>query len=194
MNLKRPEGTLEIITGPMFSGKTEELLKRLKILEIAEVNTIVFKPSFDVRFDENKIVSRTGAKTNAIVIKESSEILKYWNSEFKAVAIDEVNFLDDGIFKVIDKLVLNGVRVIISGLDMDYLRRPFGVTPGLLAIADDITKLKAVCLLCKSDAAFSFRKENNNDLNFLGDSEYEARCRKCHILGENNKLKISKNK
>ncbi|WP_322901577.1 thymidine kinase [Mycoplasmopsis felis] len=194
MNLKRPEGTLEIITGPMFSGKTEELLKRLKILEIAEVNTIVFKPSFDVRFDENKIVSRTGAKTNAIVIKESSEILKYWNSEFKAVAIDEVNFLDDGIFKVIDKLVLNGVRVIISGLDMDYLRRPFGVTPGLLAIADDITKLKAVCLLCKSDAAFSFRKENNNNLNFLGDSEYEARCRKCHILGENNKLKISKNK
>ncbi|WP_322900657.1 thymidine kinase [Mycoplasmopsis felis] len=194
MNLKRPEGTLEIITGPMFSGKTEELLKRLKILEIAEVNTIVFKPSFDVRFDENKIVSRTGAKTNAIVIKESSEILKHWNSEFKAVAIDEVNFLDDGIFKVIDKLVLNGVRVIISGLDMDYLRRPFGVTPGLLAIADDITKLKAVCLLCKSDAAFSFRKENNNNLNFLGDSEYEARCRKCHILGENNKLKISKNK
>lgn len=194
MNLKRPEGTLEIITGPMFSGKTEELLKRLKILEIAEVNTIVFKPSFDVRFDENKIVSRTGAKTNAIVIKESSEILKYWNSEFKAVAIDEVNFLDDGIFKVIDKLVLNGVRVIISGLDMDYLRRPFGVTPGLLSIADDITKLKAVCLLCKSDAAFSFRKENNNNLNFLGDSEYEARCRKCHILGENNKLKISKNK
>ncbi|BBU47430.1 thymidine kinase [Mycoplasmopsis felis] len=194
MNLKRPEGTLEIITGPMFSGKTEELLKRLKILEIAEVNTIVFKPSFDVRFDENKIVSRTGAKTNAIVIKESSEILKYWNSEFKAVAIDEVNFLDDGIFKVIDKLVLNGVRVIISGLDMDYLRRPFGVTPGLLAIADDITKLKAVCLLCKSDAAFSFRKENNNDLNFLGDSEYEARCRKCHIMGEKNKLKISKNK
>ncbi|WP_322875746.1 thymidine kinase [Mycoplasmopsis felis] len=192
MNLKRPEGTLEIITGPMFSGKTEELLKRLKILEIAEVNTIVFKPSFDVRFDENKIVSRTGAKTNAIVIKESSEILKYWNSEFKAVAIDEVNFLDDGIFKVIDKLVLNGVRVIISGLDMDYLRRPFGVTPGLLAIADDITKLKAVCLLCKSDAAFSFRKENNNDLNFLGDSEYEARCRKCHIMGEKNKLKISK--
>lgn len=192
MNLKRPEGTLEIITGPMFSGKTEELLKRLKILEIAEVNTIVFKPSFDVRFDENKIVSRTGAKTNAIVIKESSEILKYWNSEFKAVAIDEVNFLDDGIFKVIDKLVLNGVRVIISGLDMDYLRRPFGVTPGLLAIADDITKLKAVCLLCKSDAAFSFRKENNNDLNFLGDSEYEARCRKCHIFGEKNKLKISK--
>ncbi|WP_322910904.1 thymidine kinase [Mycoplasmopsis felis] len=192
MNLKRPEGTLEIITGPMFSGKTEELLKRLKILEIAEVNTIVFKPSFDVRFDENKIVSRTGAKTNAIVIKESSEILKYWNSEFKAVAIDEVNFLDDGIFKVIDKLVLNGVRVIISGLDMDYLRRPFGVTPGLLAIADDITKLKAVCLLCKSDAAFSFRKENNNNLNFLGDSEYEARCRKCHIMGEKNKLKISK--
>lgn len=194
MNLKRPESTLEIITGYMFSGKTEELLKRLKILEIAEVNTIVFKPSFDVRFDENKIVSRTGAKTNAIVIKESSEILKYWNSEFKVVAIDEVNFLDDGIFKVIDKLVLNGVRVIISGSDMDYLRRPFGVTPGLLAIADDITKLKAVCLLCKSDAAFSFRKENNNDLNFLGDSEYEARCRKCHILGENNKLKISKNK
>ncbi|AMD81089.1 thymidine kinase [Mycoplasmopsis canis PG 14] len=191
MTLKKPEGTLEIITGPMFSGKTEELLKRIKILEITEINTMVFKPSFDTRFDAKKIVSRTGAKTKAIVIKNSKEILDHWNEEYKAVAIDEVNFLDEGIFEVIDKLVLSGVRVIASGLDMDFLRRPFGVTPGLLAIADEVKKLKAVCLVCKSDAAFSFRKENNEQLNVLGDQEYEARCRRCHILGENEKHKIA---
>ncbi|MGZ9755748.1 thymidine kinase [Mycoplasma sp. 394] len=192
MNLKRPEGTLEVITGPMFSGKTEELLKRLKILEIAEVKTMVFKPHFDTRFDKNKIVSRTGAKTKAIVIKQSKDIIDHWNPEYRAVAIDETNFLDDGIFEVIDKLVLSGVRVIVSGLDMDFLRRPFGVMPGLLAIADDICKLKAVCLQCKSDAAFSFRKDVNNELNVLGDSEYEARCRRCHILGEKQKYKKRK--
>ncbi|TDV24288.1 thymidine kinase [Mycoplasmopsis mustelae] len=187
MNLKRPDGILEVITGPMFSGKTEELLKRLKILEIAEIKTIVFKPNIDTRFDKNKIVSRTGAKYKAIVIKKSTEILDHWNNEYKAVAIDETNFMDDGIFDVIDKLVLNGVRVIVSGLDMDFLRRPFGVMPGLLAIADDISKLKAVCLQCKTDAAFSFRKDKNQELNMVGDSEYEARCRKCHINGEKQK-------
>ncbi|WBP84357.1 thymidine kinase [Mycoplasmopsis edwardii] len=192
MTLKKPEGTLEVITGPMFSGKTEELLKRIKILEIAEIDTLVFKPAFDTRFDETKIVSRTGAKTKAVVIKESKEILEHWTPKYKAVAIDEVNFIDEGIFKVIDKLVLNGVRVIVSGLDMDFLRRPFGVTPGLLAVADEIKKLKAVCLVCKSDAAFSFRKESNNELNVLGDNEYEARCRRCHILGEKEKAKKNK--
>ncbi|TQC54550.1 thymidine kinase [Mycoplasmopsis cynos] len=187
MTLKKPEGTLEVITGPMFSGKTEELLKRIKIFEIAEINTLVFKPAFDTRFDAKKIVSRTGAKTKAISINNSKEILDHWTNKYRAVAIDEVNFLDNGIFEVIDSLIVNGVRVIVSGLDMDYLRRPFGVTPGLLAIADEVKKLKAVCLLCKSDAAFSFRKEANQQLNYLGDQEYEARCRKCHILGEQKK-------
>lgn len=187
MRLKKPEGTLELITGPMFSGKTEELLKRIKILEIAEIKTLVFKPSFDTRFDAQKVVSRTGAQVNAIVIKEAKEILNYWNKDYKSVAIDEINFLDEGIFDVIDHLVLNGVRVIASGLDMDFLRRPFGVTPGLLAVADEVKKLKAVCLVCKSDAAFSFRKEDSQELNMLGDLEYEARCRKCHIIGQKAK-------
>ncbi|WP_027121388.1 thymidine kinase [Mycoplasma leonicaptivi] len=191
MILKRPEGTLEVITGPMFSGKTEELLKRIKILEIAEINTIVFKPAFDTRFSHTEVVSRTGAKIKAHTIEKAKDILKIWNNEYKAVAIDEVNFLDEGIFEVIDTLVWNGVRVIVSGLDMDFLRRPFGVTPGLLSVADDIIKLKAVCLKCKSDAAFSFRKENNNNLNVLGDNEYEARCRKCHIQGEEDKKSLN---
>ncbi|QKT05274.1 thymidine kinase [Mycoplasma sp. OR1901] len=189
MFLKKPEGTLEVITGPMFSGKSAELLKRLKILEIAGVKTLVFKPKFDNRFSETMVVSRTGAKTNAIVIEKASEILDHWNSLVKSVAIDEINFVDDGIYEVIDFLVLKGVRVIISGLDMDFMRRPFGVTPNLLAIADYVTKLKAVCLVCKSDAAFSFRKESSDELNLIGDSEYEPRCRKCHILGEKEKNK-----
>ncbi|MBN4083507.1 thymidine kinase [Mycoplasma sp. CSL10137] len=187
MFLKKPEGTLEIITGPMFSGKSAELLKRLKILEIAGIKTLVFKPRFDNRFSETMVVSRTGAKTDAIVIEKAKEILDNWDSSVKSVAIDEINFVDDGIYEVIDFLVLNGVRVIISGLDMDFMRRPFGVTPHLLAIADYVTKLKAVCLVCKSDAAFSFRKEINSELNLLGDSEYEPRCRKCHIIGEKQK-------
>ncbi|MCU4706835.1 thymidine kinase [Mycoplasma sp. CSL7503-lung] len=187
MFLKKPEGTLEIITGPMFSGKSAELLKRLKILEIAGIKTLVFKPHFDNRFSETMVVSRTGAKTNAIVIEKAKEILDHWDSSVKSVAIDEINFVDDGIYEVIDFLVLKGVRVIISGLDMDFMRRPFGVTPHLLAIADYVTKLKAVCLVCKSDAAFSFRKEISSELNLLGDSEYEPRCRKCHIIGEKQK-------
>lgn len=189
MYLKNGSGQLEVVTGPMFSGKTEELLKRIKILQIAGIKTLIFKPKFDNRFSQNEIISRTGAKIEAINIKEAKEILNHWNNSYNAVAIDEVNFLDDELINVVDELMLKGVRVICSGLDMDFKRRPFGIMPKILAIADDILKLKAVCVSCKSDAGFSFRKINNSELNFLGDSEYEARCRICHIKGEKQKEK-----
>ncbi|WP_029513587.1 thymidine kinase [Mycoplasmopsis primatum] len=189
MYLKSGSGQLEVITGPMFSGKTEELLKRINILKIADIKALVFKPQFDNRFSNDKIVSRTGAEHEAINIEKSKDILKYWKPEFKAVAIDEINFVDEGILEVIDELILNGVRVICSGLDMDFKRRPFDVTAKILAVADDILKLKAVCVNCKSDAGFSFRKIKNDELNVLGDSEYEARCRVCHIKGEKLKNK-----
>ncbi|EGV00240.1 thymidine kinase [Mycoplasmopsis columbina] len=186
-------GLLEVITGPMFSGKTEELLKRIKILEIADIKTLVVKPQFDTRFSENKLVSRTGGKIKAHNISKAKDILTLWNHTYKAVAIDEVNFLDKGLLKVIDKLVLNGVRVICSGLDMDFLRRPFGIMPQILSIADEVVKLKAVCVKCKTSAGFSFRKVKSTDLNLLGDSEYEARCRICHISGELEKEELLKN-
>ncbi|UUD35467.1 thymidine kinase [Mycoplasmopsis caviae] len=192
MYLKQSDGILEVITGPMFSGKTEELIKRIKILEIADIKTLVLKPKFDNRFSETEIVSRTGARVVAKNIQNSSDIMKFWNSSYKAVAIDEINFLDEGILDVIDELVLKGVRVLCSGLDMDFLRRPFGVTPAILAIADHITKLKAVCMKCKSIAGFSFRKTNEQDLNSLGDDTYEARCRVCHIKGELKKKEEEK--
>lgn len=180
-------GFLEVITGPMFSGKSEELLKRIKILEIAGIKTLVIKPKFDNRFSVTEIVSRTGAKHKAINVSQAKEILSHWKSNYKAVAIDEVNFLDETLFEVIDFLIMNGVRVICSGLDMDFLRRPFGIMPNIIAIADHVDKLKAVCWICKKDAGFSFRQTSNQELNFLGDSEYQARCRICHIKGEKEK-------
>ncbi|WP_406617257.1 thymidine kinase [Mycoplasmopsis adleri] len=192
MYLKNGSGQLEVITGPMFSGKTEELLKRIKILEIAGIKTLIIKPLFDNRFSENEIVSRTGAKNNAVNVSSSEDIWNYWDPSYKAVAIDEVNFMDEKLLEVIDQLIYKGVRVICSGLDMDFKRRPFGIMPQVLAIADDILKLKAVCVSCKMDAGFSFRKIKDDNLNVLGDSEYEARCRICHIKGEKEKTKITK--
>ncbi|MBT1316486.1 thymidine kinase [Mycoplasmopsis bovis] len=187
MYLKSGLGQLEVITGPMFSGKTEELLKRINILKIAGINSLVIKPKFDTRFSEDEIVSRTGARHKAINVANSKEILKYWNPDYMCVAIDEVNFMDEDILTVIDELIIKGVRVICSGLDMDFKRRPFDVMARVLASADNILKLKAVCLECKSDAGFSFRKIKSDELNLLGDSEYEARCRVCHIRGEAKK-------
>ncbi|WP_416737971.1 thymidine kinase [Mycoplasmopsis meleagridis] len=177
-------GLLEVITGPMFSGKTEELIKRIKILEIAGIKTLVIKPKFDTRFSKSKIVSRTGSSIEAINIDKSKDILKFWNPSFQAVAIDETNFFDKGLLKVIDKLILQNIRVICSGLDMDFLRRPFGIMPQILSIADKIDKLKAVCVICKNSAGFSFRKIVSNEINLLGNNEYEAKCRICHIKGE----------
>ncbi len=187
MYMKQNDGVLEVITGPMFSGKTAELLKRIKILEIAGIKTLVVKPKFDTRFSKTELVSRTGAKIDAVPIDKATDILKLWDHKYKAVAIDEVNFIDNGIMEVIDTLVMNGVRVICSGLEMDFLRRPFGIMPNVIAVADDVLKLKAVCVKCKCAAGFTFRKISNNELHVLGDSEYEARCRLCHIKGEAEK-------
>ncbi|CAL59401.1 Thymidine kinase [Mycoplasmopsis agalactiae] len=190
MYLKNGLGQLEVITGPMFSGKTEELLKRINILKIAGINSLVIKPKFDTRFSENEIVSRTGAKHKAINVSSSKEILDHWSTKYMCVAIDEVNFMDEDILSVIEELIYKGVKVICSGLDMDFKRRPFDVMAKVLASADSILKLKAVCLECKSDAGFSFRKVKSDELNLLGDSEYEARCRICHIKGEKEKAKM----
>ncbi|VEU75538.1 thymidine kinase [Mycoplasmopsis maculosa] len=183
MYIQKGNGILEVITGPMFSGKTEELIKRIKILEIAGIKTLVIKPSFDTRYSNSELVSRTGARIKAHNVQNALEIISLYNNRYKAIAIDEVNFMEESLLEVIENLILKGCRVICSGLDMDFLRRPFGIMPKVISIADEVTKLKAVCMKCKKDAGFSFRKIESKELNVLGDDEYEARCRVCHIKG-----------
>ncbi|WP_027334172.1 thymidine kinase [Mycoplasma elephantis] len=179
------EGTLEVITGPMFSGKTEELIKRINILNYANIKTLVIKPKFDTRFSDDSIVSRNTIKYPAHNIENAQDILKLVDSSIKAVAIDEVNFFNEDIIPVIEELTAKRIRVIVAGLEQDYLRRPYGVLPKLLAMAEEVSKLKAVCMQCKLDASCSFRKVDVKKLNYIGDSdEYEARCRRCHIAGE----------
>lgn len=181
---KDTKGSLEIITGPMFAGKSAELIKRLSILKIAQVPFIIYKPSFDTRFGENQIVSRTGSHLEAIAIDKADQIWATWDKKYKAVAFDEVHFFDKGIYDVINKLTNNGVRVIVSGLDMDFSGKTFHITSELMAQADDVTKLKAVCMQCFDPAMFSYRKIKSTKRHLLGDKEYEARCRLCF---QNNK-------
>lgn len=188
MYRKYSDGIIEVITGPMYSGKSEELIKRIKILQFADIKILIVKQAFDTRFSRSEIVSRSGYKLKTIVASNASDIEKAWKSEYKAIAIDEVQFFDKEIIPYIDKLASKGIRVIISGLDTDFERKPFGIMPQLLAIADDVTKLKAVCFVCKNAGTHSFRTTNVKEQKILDDVQsYEARCRKCHIKGEEEK-------
>ncbi|UUM19980.1 MULTISPECIES: thymidine kinase [unclassified Mycoplasma] len=180
MYWKDTKGSLEVITGPMFAGKSAELIKRLTILKIAQVKFLVFKPDFDTRFGNDVIVSRTGSNVKAISIARANDIWKYWDDQIKAIAFDEVHFFDEGIFEVVEKLISKGVRVIVSGLDMDFAGKSFLITSELLAQADYVSKLKAVCMKCFEQASLSYRKVKSKERHLLGDSEYEARCRQCH--------------
>ncbi|AAT28101.1 thymidine kinase [[Mycoplasma] mobile] len=191
MYRKYSDGIIEVITGPMYSGKSEELIKRIKILQFANIKTLIVKQKFDTRFSHNEIVSRSGTKLNTIVASNVEEIKKVWNNTYKAIAIDEVQFFDKDIINYIDELASKGIRVIISGLDTDFARKPFGIMPELLAIADDVLKLKAVCFSCKNAGTHTFRITNDKDQKLLGDTEsYQARCRKCHLEGEEQKIQM----
>ncbi|UWD34323.1 thymidine kinase [Mesomycoplasma molare] len=198
MYKKFSDGMIEVITGPMFSGKSEELLKRIRILEYANIKTLVIKPAFDNRFSDDEIISRSGAKISTHNANNAEEIKELFSKKnYKAIAIDEVHFFNKEVLNLICELADDGVRVIVSGLDTDYLRRPFGIVPSLLSMAENVTKLHAVCVKCKNAATTSFRKINNKSIKLLGDTEeYEARCRSCHIKGEFNKTreKIEDNK
>ncbi|ENY68651.1 Thymidine kinase [Metamycoplasma auris 15026] len=182
---KYSDGMIEVIVGPMFSGKTEELLKKLRILSYAKFNTLVIKPSFDTRFATDQIVSRNGLRTPTHSLKNIKDIHNLLKQEkYQAILIDEAHFFGDEIIEVCDDLANSGYLVIIAGLDLDYLRRPFNHMAQLMAIAEKVTKLYAICVQCQNIATTSFKKIKNNDLHFLGDTdEYEARCRKCHLKG-----------
>lgn len=175
-------GWIEVICGSMFSGKTEELIRRLKRVEIANLKAEIFKPSFDTRFDEQKIVSHDENKIQSTPIDNSQTILLLAQN-VDVVGIDEAQFFDDQITVVCEKLALKGMRVIVAGLDMDYQGKPFGQMPNLLAIADYITKLHAICVVCGNIANVSYRKVKTGGQVLLGEKDiYEPRCRVCAAL------------
>jgi thymidine kinase len=176
-------GSIEVICGSMFSGKTEELIRRLKRVEIANLKSEIFKPSADMRYDDIKIVSHDENKIQSIPVDNSRRILLL-AGDVDVVGIDEAQFFDDQITSVCEELALNGTRVIVAGLDMDYQGKPFGQMPNLLAIADYITKLHAICMKCGNIANVSYRKVAVGGQVLLGEKDiYEPRCRVCAALG-----------
>lgn len=184
--VSRP-GWIEVICGPMFAGKSEELIRRIKRLEYAKKKTLVFKPSIDNRYSTNEVVSHSNLKAKSIAIKESKEILDYVDSSTFAIAVDEVQFLDKDIIYLAQKLALKGIRVILGGLDTDFRGEPFPITASLMTIAEDVLKLTAICVVCGAPATKTQRIINGKPAHYadpiikVGAAEaYEPRCRHCH--------------
>ncbi len=180
-------GYIEVICGPMFAGKTEELIRRITRMEYAKRKYIVFKPRIDNRYSETEISSHNLRKIKAINIDNALDIYKYLDDTYQSVVIDEVQFFDKKMVEVVEDLASRGLRVICAGLDMDFKGKPFGIMPTLLAIAEKVTKLTAICVCCGEDATRTQRlidgKEAYDDspIVLVGAKEsYEARCRKCH--------------
>ena len=160
MYLNQRNGWIEVITGPMFAGKTEELLRRVKRLEYAKQNIVVFKPLIDNRYAENEVVSHNKNRTRSVNISQSKEIFEYVDKDTDVVAIDEVQFLDEEAIKICEFLADKGIRVIVSGLDREFRGEPFTFMPRLLAIAEYVTKLTAVCVKCGAPATRTQRIVN----------------------------------
>ena len=175
-------GWIEVICGSMFSGKTEELIRRLKRAKIANLKVEIFKPSFDTRYDDTLVVSHDANKIHSTPVDNAHEILLR-AVDVDVVGIDEAHFFDMGLPEVCEKLALRGIRVIVAGLDMDYQGKPFKPVPELLAIADFITKLHAICVVCGNIAAISYRKTQEKEQFLLGEKDiYEARCKLCAAI------------
>lgn len=175
----RASGWIEVITGAMFSGKTEELIRRLKRARIASQKVEIFKPAIDNRYDEFDIVSHDASRIRSTPIENSHNILLL-SAEVDVVGVDEAQFFDQDIVEVADQLATKGKRVIIAGLDMDFTGAPFGPVPALLAKAEYITKLHAICVRCGDIASYSHRRTKIEDRILLGEKDvYEPRCRRC---------------
>lgn len=183
------KGWLEVITGPMFAGKSEELIRRVKTLSYTKMKIIAFKPAIDDRYDKTAIASHDGAKYEAYAIKNAQSILELVKQDTQVVAIDEIQFFDMSIVKICEELADRGIRVIAAGLDLDFKGEPFGPMPELLARAEFVTKLSAVCTVCGCAATRTQRLIDGKPADFndpiikIGAKEnYEARCRKHHIV------------
>lgn len=176
----RSHGWVEVVCGSMFSGKTEELIRRLRRAEFANQKILLVKPTVDDRYHKEKVVSHQGTSFEAICVENSKEILLLWKKE-RVVAIDEAQFFDDEIVEVCNDLAKKGVRVIIAGLDMDFTGEPFGPMPRLLSIAEYVTKVHAICVSCGNLAQFSHRTVKEKEQVLVGAVEhYKPLCRMCY--------------
>lgn len=185
-NSTHRRGWIEVICGSMFSGKTEELIRRLNRARIARQRVEIFKPMIDTRYDENNVVSHNENSIMSTPVSSATQILLLTN-EVDVVGIDEVQFFDSEIVEVCNNLASQGIRVIVAGLDMDFTGKPFGSVPALMATAEYVTKVHAICIRCGNLAQYSYRKGSDIKLVMLGETEsYEPLCRACY-----EKAKIS---
>lgn len=189
------EGWLEVISGCMFAGKTEELIRRIKVLEYANKKIAVFKPKIDDRYSETNVVSHSGSTVNSFCISKAREIFDFIDDSYDVIAIDEVQFFDEEIVDICDYYADRGKRVMVAGLDMDFRGEPFSVMPKLFTQAEFVTKLTAVCMKCGAPATRSQRLIDGLPARFddpiilVGASEqYEARCRHCHDVPGRKKI------
>lgn len=181
INHSKQSGWMEVICGSMFSGKTEELIRRLRRAEMAGQKVEIFKPKIDTRYDEEEVVSHNHNKIRSTPVESSNEILLL-GSTCDVVGIDEAQFFDEGIVEIANQLANNGIRVVIAGLDMDFLGRPFGPMPFLMATAEYVTKVHAICKTTGNLANYSMRTSSSKDLVQLGETDsYEAVSRRIFI-------------
>lgn len=187
-------GYIEVVIGPMYSGKSEELIRRLRRAKIAKQNIVVFKPKIDDRYSKKDVVSHSGDSINAIPINSAKDIYNHIDEKTQVVGIDEVQFFDEGIVNIAIELADKGIRVIAAGLDMDFKGEPFGPTPKLLSVAEFVDKIQAICSVCAQPATRSQRLINGEPARYddpiiqVGAIEsYEARCRKCHVVYRDKK-------
>jgi thymidine kinase len=182
-------GHIEVICGSMFCGKTEELIRRVRRAVIARQTVQVFKPEIDTRYAVEQVTSHNGENVDAQVTKRSDQILELLMPETTVVAVDEAQFFDTGLLDIVEMLANRGLRVIVAGLDLDFRAEPFGVMPRLMAIAEEVTKLRAICVICGESASRSQRLVNGQPARYddpvimVGAQEsYEARCRTHHVI------------
>lgn len=176
-------GWIELICGSMFSGKTEELIRRLNRANIAKLNVAIFKPAIDTRYHDQNIVSHNALTIPSVPVQTAGQILQQAVG-CDVIGIDEAQFFDEEIVTVCNQFASQGQRVIVAGLDMDFSGKPFGCIPQLMAVAEYVTKVHAICVVCGDIAHYSYRLVPSQDRVLLGETEsYEARCRRCFNLG-----------
>lgn len=178
----KKSGSIEVICGSMFSGKTEELIRRIKRARIAKQKVEIYKPGIDVRYSETEVVSHNATAISSTSIESSNSLLLLVSEDVDVVGIDEAQFIDNDLAHVCVELANRGIRVIVAGLDMDFKGIPFGPMPALCAVADYVTKVHAICMKCGSPAVFSHRLVEDERRVMLGETqEYEPLCRSCYI-------------
>ena len=181
MMYERSRGHVEVITGGMFSGKSEELVRRLRRAAIARQQVQVFKPRTDTRHEPELLITRDNRQLDAIPVADAAELVAKLEMGVQVVGIDEAQFFDDALVDLVQELADRGLRVIVAGLDLDYRRRPFGPLPRILALAEFVDKMHAICVRCGGIAHYSQRISGGQDQVQVGDGEsYEARCRRCY--------------